>query len=87
MLKKQKGIEGLVLRGGSDISICGEVGEVVSNFLFPKLTRMLSPVILDAADDPTKVRFFQSVRYSPFVDNLRGRGLRREKSRQKMNCP
>lgn len=51
-MKKQKGIEGLVLRGGGHVSIRGEVGQIVSNFFFPKLTRMLSPVILDVADDP-----------------------------------
>jgi hypothetical protein len=60
-MKKQQGIEGLVLRGGGHVSIRGEVGQVVPNLSLLKLTRMLSPVILDVADDPTKVRFFSPV--------------------------
>ena len=60
-VEEQKGIEGLVLRGGGDVSLRGEVGQVVSNVFFPKLTRMLGPVILDVADDPTKVRLFSPV--------------------------
>ena len=61
-MEKQKRIQGLVLRGGGDVSIRGEAGQVVPNFFLPKRTRMLSPVVLDGADDPATVRFFGLVR-------------------------
>jgi hypothetical protein len=60
-VEKQKGIEGLVLRGRGHGSIRGEVGQVVSNFFFPKLTRMLSPVMRDVSDDPAEIGFLRSV--------------------------
>ncbi len=61
-MEKQKRIQNLVLRGGGDVSACGEVGQVVPNLFVPKRTRMLSPVVLDVADDPATVRFFGLVR-------------------------
>nr|WP_279304102.1 hypothetical protein [Salinibacter ruber] len=61
-MEKQKRIQGLVLRGGGDVSAYGEAGQVVPNFFLPKRTRMLSPVVLDVADDPATVRFFGLVR-------------------------
>ncbi len=54
-MEKQKPIQGLVLRGGGHVSIRGEVGQVVPNLFVPKRTRMLSPVVLDVADDPATV--------------------------------
>lgn len=60
-MEKQKRIQGLVLRGGGDVSACGEVGQVVPNLFVPKRTRMLSPVVLDVADDPAEIGLFRPI--------------------------
>ena len=60
-MEKQKRIQGLVLRGGGDVSIRGEAGQVVPNFFLPKRTRMLSPVVLDVADDPAAIGLFRPI--------------------------
>ena len=60
-MKRQKGIQRLILRGGGDVSVCGEVGQVVANLFLPKPTRVLRIVILDVAEDPAEIGFLGAV--------------------------
>ncbi len=54
-MEKQEGIQGLILRGGGDGSVCGTVREIVADLLFSERTWVLRPVILDVADNPTEI--------------------------------
>ena len=55
-MKKQKGIQRLILRGGGDVSVCGEVGQVVANLFFSERTRMAGAVVFYITENPAEVR-------------------------------
>jgi hypothetical protein len=60
-VEKQKGIQGLVLRRGSHVSIHGEVGQVFSDLVLSNRARMTGVVVFDVADDPAEIGLFGPV--------------------------